>query len=288
MSLERIHPMLKRSILCSLLATLAISVTSSSAFATEHLQVPVRLDVQEAPKAVTQLPSYILEPPDIITVEAIHLVPKDPDQQGDSQPQPPIAMPFAVYSPDQWRNVQHIAGNHTIGPDGFITLGPHGRVYVNGLTLDECRDAIEFHLSKNFENPKVAVEIWAYNSKWYYVIFKSAAIGERIIKFPCTGNEKVSDAIAEIGGFPPNTLQRMWVERPVRNSEKPMILPVDWTDITTLGNAAKPDTNYELFPGDRIVVEINNRATVQERRFQPFGGAFARSAESIRGFWGRR
>jgi len=278
--------MLKRSILCLLLAALAISVTGSTALATEYLQVPVRLDVQEAPKAVTQLPSYILEPPDIIRIEAIHLVLKDPDQQGDTQPQPPIAMPFAVYSPDQWRNVQHIAGNHTIGPDGFITLGPHGRVYVNGLTLDECRDAIEFHLSKNFENPKVAVSILSYNSKGYYVIFKWSGHEDRIIKYPYTGNEKVSD-ILKIPGLLPIMPQQVWIERPLRNSDKPVRLPVDWTGIDTLG---KPDTNYQLLPGDQIVIQMSDPAmaqaddqvVIQERRFRPLGGAL------IRGLLGRR
>ena len=281
--------MLQRSILCSLLAALAISVMGSTAFA--------RSPVFRDPHRVQKSP-YILEPPDIIRIEAIRLVPKASDQQGDTQPppQPEIVPPFTVYSPDQWKNVQHIAGNHTIGPDGFITLGPHGRVYVNGLTLDECRDAIEFHLSKSFEHPLVAVDILMSNSKWYYVVFKSAAIGERIIKFPCTGNEKVLDAIVEIGGFLPNSPPRVWIERPVPNSDKPIILWVDWADITVMRTPAKPntnyqlDTNYQLLPDDRIVVEMSDAATAQaqERRFRPFGGASARGAESIQRLWGRR
>jgi len=245
--------MLKRSILCSLLAALAISVTGSAALATQY--------------ARTVKPFYFLEPPDIIRIEVIHLVSKDPA-----------------------RDIQHITGNHTIGPDGFITLGPHGRVYVSGLTIDECRDAIEFHLSKSFEHPQVAVDIWAYNSKAYYVIFKWSE-HERTVKFPYTGNDKVSDFL-ENATLLPNESQRVWVERPVPKSDKPLRLLVDWTGIAIFG---KPDTNYELLPGDRIVVQMSdpvmapagNRVVIQERRFRPFGGVLIRGFGASLSRWAK-
>jgi len=173
-------------------------------------------------------------------------------------------------------DMQQIAGNHTIGPDGYITLGSYGRVYVNGLTVDECRDAIEFHLSKHLEHPQVAVDIFSYNSKGYYVIFQSSALGERVLKFPFTGNETVLDAIANTDGLQPNSSKRIWVARPVGNSNKPVVLPVDWVDITAYG---KPDTNYQLLPHDRVFVV--------EDRFTSFDGTLARvfaPFERIMGF----
>lgn len=148
-------------------------------------------------------------------------------------------------------DMQQIAGEHLIGADGYITLGSYGRVYVNGLTVDECRDAIEFHLSKHLEHPQVAVDIYSYNSKAYYVIFQSSAQGERVLKFPYTGNELVLDALANTDGLQANSSRRIWVSRPVGNSNKPVILPVDWVDITAYG---KTDTNYQLLPGDRVFV----------------------------------
>ena len=45
-------------------------------------------------------------------------------------------------------NAQQINGTYTIGSDGYLTFGYGGRAYVDGLTVDECRDAIEFHFSK--------------------------------------------------------------------------------------------------------------------------------------------
>jgi len=173
-------------------------------------------------------------------------------------------------------DMQQIAGNHTIGPDGFITLGSYGRVYVNGLTIDECKDAIEFHLSKHLDHPQVAVDIFSYNSKGYYVIFQSSALGERVLKYPYTGNETVLDAISNTDGLMHNSSKRIWVARPVGNSNKPVLLPVDWVDITAYG---KTDTNYQLLPGDRV--------WVQEDRFLSFDGTLARMFapfERIMGF----
>jgi protein involved in polysaccharide export with SLBB domain len=124
-------------------------------------------------------------------------------------------------------------------------------VYVSGLTIDECRDQIELYLSKFLDHPQVAVDMYAYNTKAYYVIFQSAGRGETVLKFPYTGNELVLDAIANTEGLPPYASYRMWVARPGKNTNKPIVLPVDWVDITAY---AKPDTNYQLFPGDRVYV----------------------------------
>jgi len=173
-------------------------------------------------------------------------------------------------------DMQQIAGNHTIGPDGFISLGSYGRVYVRGLTLEEARDAIEYHLSSYLDHPQVAVDIFSYNSKAYYVIFDSSGLGTRVLKFPYTGNETVLDAIANTDGLPANASRRIWVARPVGNSNKPVILPVDWVDIAAYG---KPDTNYQLLPGDRVFA--------QEDRFLAVDGTLARvlaPAERIMGF----
>jgi len=194
----------------------------------------------------------------------------------DENAMPRVFNPIVSVKLGRMGDMQQIAGNHTIGPDGFITLGSYGRVYVNGLTVDECRDAIEFHLTKHLEHPQVAVDIYSYNSKCYYVIFQSSATGERVEKYPYTGNETVLDAIANTSGLQPNSSKRIWVARPIGNSNKPIILPVDWVDVTAYG---KPDTNYQLLPGDRVFVV--------EDRFISFDGTLARvfaPFERIMGF----
>ena len=286
--------------------------------------------------AKTSLPMYYLEPPDIITVEAIQLVPKSPyilrvfdvvslDVVGTPEEEPifgtftiepggviqlggaygsvkidgvslkeaeRIIYRHLVQSPENLRGrlaarntivsarllqmseIQQIADNHLISPDGYITLGSYGRVYVNGLSIQECREAIEFHLSKALEHPQVAVDVFAYNSKEYYVIFQSSAMGEQVVAFPYTGNETVLKAIANMNGLAPNCSKRIWVARPVGNSHKPVILPVDWVAITAY---AAPQTNYQLLPGDRVfVVEDRYLAAdgVLARFFAPFERIF--------------
>ena len=293
---------------------------------------------RDVPKetAKSSLPFYFLEPPDIISVEAIHLVPKAPyrlrvfdvlmidvigtpvddpisglfavepggliqlgsaygfvmvsglsveeaqvaiarhlDGTGDSA-MGRLIRPVVSVKLQRMADMPQIAGNHTIGPDGFITLGSYGRVYVSGLTVDESRDAIEFYLSKHLDHPQVAVDVFSYNSKAYYVIFQSSAMGERVLKFPYTGNESVLDAISNTEGLQSNSSKRIWVARPVGNSNKPSLLPVDWVDITAYG---KSDTNYQLLPGDRVFI--------QEDRFLSLDGTLARvfsPFERIMGF----
>lgn len=262
--------------------------------------------------AKSSLPDYFLESPDLITVEAVHLVPKSPymlrvfdvialDVIGTPVEEPIIGnfsvepggtiqlggaygavrieglslaeaeqsiARHLIWSPENTQgrlgphtvvsaklvrmsDVQQIAGTHLIAPDGYITLGSYGRVYINGLTVDECREAIEFHLSKALEHPQVAVDVYSYNSKEYYVIFQSAAMDELVFVFPYTGNETVLKAIGNTNGLAPNSSKRIWVARPVGNTHKPVILPVDWVAVTAYG---MPQTNYQLLPGDRVFV----------------------------------
>ena len=294
--------------------------------------------IRDVPRegAKTSLPFYFLEPPDVISVEVVHIVPRSPYllrvfdvievvvhgtpatdpiagqftiepggnimlgsvygsvrveglsveeaqetirqflSSGNNDRSVGLFNPLVAVRLLRMGDMQQIAGTHVIGPDGFIVLGSYGRVYVSGLTVDEARDAIELHLSNFLDHPKVAVDIFAYNSKAYYVIFQSSALGENVLKFPFTGNETVLDAIANTSGLQPNSSRRIWVARPTGNFKQPVVLPVDWVDITAFG---RPHTNYQLLPGDRVFV--------QEDRFLSADGTMARAMapfERIMGF----
>ena len=80
--------------------------------------------------------------------------------------------------------------------------------------------------------------------------------GEQVFIFPSTGNETVLDAIGRIYGLPPvSSKKRIWVARPAPSCVGCFqILPVDWRAIT---RGAQTDTNYQVFPGDRIYVEAD-------------------------------
>src|SRR5260370_30463013 len=108
-----------------------------------------------------------------------------------------------------------ISGERLVRPDGTITLGFYGDVYVAGLTLPEVKEKIVLHLRKYVnddvlglvefdpqtgqdfpvqprESGRVYVDVNSYNSKHYYVWGDVSLPG----RYPVTGNETVLDAIS--------------------------------------------------------------------------------------------
>jgi polysaccharide export outer membrane protein len=187
------------------------------------------------------MPEYVVEPPDLITVEVLEALPGRP-----------------------------ISGERLIRPDGKISLSFYGEVYVAGLTTGEIKEKIVLHLRKYlndevlglveqdengwYEVPprdsnRVFVDVTAYNSKNYYIQGDVAAPG----KLPITGNETVLDAINYAGGLIPTASpQNIRLVRPAPpGSSCEQVLPVNLAAIISGGD---PTTNYQLMPGDRIVV----------------------------------
>ncbi|MEZ6059939.1 MAG: polysaccharide biosynthesis/export family protein [Planctomycetaceae bacterium] len=154
------------------------------------------------------------------------------------------------------QNQQYVAGQHLVRMDGTVHLGIYGDVYVTGKTLDEARQAIEQHLSQHIYQPRVNVDILAYNSKKYYVITDGGGAGEQVFPLPSMGNETVLDAIGNIRGLPTVASKGdIWVARPAPGNCRPdQILKVDWNAIAQGGQTA---TNYQILPGDRIYVKAD-------------------------------
>jgi polysaccharide biosynthesis/export protein len=166
---------------------------------------------------------YVIEPPDILLVEAIPSLPDQPVQ-----------------------------GEHLVRPDGTINLGTYGSVRVAGLTLDQARAAIKERLAAYIKNVKLNVDVFAYNSKVIYVVADGAGFGEQVFRLPFTGNETVLDAISQIGGLPSvASKKRIWVARPGPD-DSIQTMPVDWKAITQDGLVR---TNYQLFPNDRVYIQ---------------------------------
>ena len=189
------------------------------------------------------MPDYVVEPPDLLIVEVLEALPGRP-----------------------------ISGERLVRPDGKISLGFYGEVYVAGLTTDEIKEKIVIHLRKSLpdevlglveldpktdktkeflprDSNRVFVDVTAYNSKYYYVQGDVAAPG----KMPITGNEVVLDAINYAGGLmataAPANIRLVRPAPPGACCEQ--ILPVNLAAIISGGD---PTTNYQLMPGDRLVV----------------------------------
>jgi polysaccharide export outer membrane protein len=259
--------------------------------------------------AKVSFPPYVIEPPDILLLSAVRLIPRPPYQiqpldvltlqVTNTFPNQPISGLFPV-QPDgtivlgysygivrvggltleaaqklvreelakrlnapqvflglaSFRGLQSISGQHLVRPDGTISLGSYGCVYVAGLTLSQARQVIEGYLGQFLLDPDIAVDVLAYNSKFIYVIADGAGFGQRAIRVPATGNETVLDVISLIGGIPaPGSRRRIWVARPApANHACLQVLPVDWLAIAEGGSTR---TNYQLFPGDRVYIKAD-------------------------------
>jgi polysaccharide export outer membrane protein len=293
---------------------LAVLVLSSGCQFNSCNTVPAMDKPRELAK--TSLPEYVIEPPDILKIDALQLIPLPPYkiQSLDvlairvlkTLPDEPIAGLYTV-EPDgtlnfgltygtvkvvgltldeakkviekqllkvlkepqvdlsvaQGRGVQQVRGEHLVRPDGTVSLGSYGSVKVNGLTLTEAKSAIEARLKKFLQDPEVVVDVLAYNSKVFYVIFDQGGAGQRIFRLPITGNETVLDAISQVSGLSPvSDAKRIWVARPSDGDDDDEILPVNWKSIAARGRG---DTNYQLMPGDRLFVKADPLITIDTK-----------------------
>ena len=297
-----------RCLLCVLAATMAVAggcchLAGRAPRAIEAVYQLPKDTPRELAKVV--LPPYTIEPPDILSIEAIHLIPKSPYHlraldvlnvhvEGTVEEKPitgsyPVSPTGAIdlgfsygsvnvvgltVEEAGWAMEQHlrqylkepsvsasllevaamqqITGEHLVNPDGTVTLGSYGSVPVVGMTIGGAKMTIESHLSQFLEDPEVAVDVFAYNSKVYYVITQGAGLGDGLYRFPITGNETVLDAISQINGLTEVSSKRLWIARPTPAPGQVQVLPVDWEGITA---HAATDTNYQVLPGDRIFIE---------------------------------
>ena len=194
--------------------------------------------------AMIRLPDYVVEAPDILNVEAVEFLPGRP-----------------------------ITGEHLVRPDGRISLGFYGTVEVAGLTTEQIKEKVILHL-RDFlsdealglkradpatgkvealaprESSRVSVEVTSYNSKVYYVLGAVRSPG----RLPVTGNETVLDAINYAGGFlPGEETPIVYLVRPSPpgSGVPERVLRVDFRAIVEWGDVT---TNYQLMPGDRLLV----------------------------------
>lgn len=185
--------------------------------------------------AKTPMPPYVLDIPDIVLIEST-----------------------------QGLRDQPIGGQHIIRPDGTVNLGIYGSAYVAGMTIEEAKVSIAAVLSqriKDFKIENLNVDVLAYNSKFYYVVTDGGGYGEQVYRFPFTGNETVLDGLSNINGIPAvGSKKHIWVARRGSCETGPcQVLPVNWKGIVQCGCT---DTNYQLYPGDRIYVKADPIITV--------------------------
>lgn len=98
------------------------------------------------------LPRYVVEPPDILLIEGVRLVPKSPHR-------------FEIFDvvlvrvtgayPDQ-----PIDDAYSIDADGTVNLGPtYGRVKITGLTTEEAEDEVRSELAQILTDVDVSISL---------------------------------------------------------------------------------------------------------------------------------
>jgi polysaccharide biosynthesis/export protein len=259
-------------------------------------------EIRASQKGETELTDlvYILEPPDIVTIDPIRLLPKGPqrvekldelqidvagvhedapinglfkvDSDGEISlgplygrveiagltvkeaiqrieqhlgkllREPQVALTIS----DKWERKQ-IGGQHQIAVDGSLNLGLFGQVQVSGMTVNQARRAIERKLNEQFDKPSITLEVTVQNSKVFYVIVEGGPEGDRITRFPWSGNETILDALAQVNAVVRKDM-KIWISRPGADGEFQTI-DVDWSKLKS-GEVSARD--YRLRPGDRV------------------------------------
>ena len=183
----------------------------------------------------TGLKPYVVEAPDVLTIDVVKL-----ESKAETSVQ-----------------TEKISGEHLVRPDGTIQLGQYGTVAVSGLTLTEAQTAIEKQLAHSFKEAQISLDVFTFNSKFYYVIIEAS--GEetgRITRIPCTGNETVLDALSITANLKQLAGKQISVARPSKNTkDADKVLSVDLSDVLATNKLA---TNHKLFPGDRLVVSAQS------------------------------
>ena len=97
-------------------------------------------------------PDYIIEPPDVLSIEAISLVPKDPY----------LLRPFDVVSifTSGLSEDEVIAGEYTLQPNGTIQLGhTFGTIRAAGLSAEQLQEELLKKLKLEYNEPNVWVTL---------------------------------------------------------------------------------------------------------------------------------
>jgi len=118
----------------------------------EVVRVPPAHDLPRELDKVS-LPTYRIEPPDVLLIEAVKAVPKPPYKVESLDV-------LLVHLGNPLKD-EPLSGLFTVDPDGTINLGPayKGTVRVVGLTIPEAKEAVEVHLKKTLNDPQVTVSL---------------------------------------------------------------------------------------------------------------------------------
>ncbi|MCC6491755.1 MAG: polysaccharide biosynthesis/export family protein [Pirellulales bacterium] len=141
-----------------LIAAVWAASTGCTAFMEPRNPVPVTPNPPPAASPVPRelekvtLPRYVIEPPDILLIEGVKLVPKSPHRIETFDV---LLIRVVGAFPEQ-----PIDDTYAVDADGTVNLGPtYGRVNVVGYTIEEAEDQIRDQLAKVLTDVEVSVSL---------------------------------------------------------------------------------------------------------------------------------
>ena len=153
-----------------------------------------------------------------------------------------------------------LPGDQKVLVDGTIDLGAFGRLQVAGMTIESIETAIESQITSASEKrEQINVRLLESNSAIIYVLGEVGSPGA----YPLTGRETVLDGILKAGGLTSKASPcEIILSRPTDPCDCRVVLPICYRQIVQMGDTK---TNYQLQPGDRIVV--GSRGLFEELAF---------------------
>ncbi len=177
------------------------------------------------------IPNYFVEPGDRLLIEPIEL---------DSK--------------------FHAIGDQEVKIDGSVDLGRFGRIRVAGMTVEAIEVAVSDQIASIAgEREAVNVQLIEANASQVYVLGAVGSPGT----YALDGHETVLDAILKAGGLTSKASPcDLIMVRPTDPCGRRVVQRICFRQITQVGDVS---TNYQLQPGDRIVV--GERTLLQELAF---------------------
>ncbi len=150
-------------------------------------------------------------------------------------------------------------GDQKVQVDGSIDLGEFGRIRVVGMTVEAIEAEVENQIGLSGKAESMNVRLVETNANEVYVL---GEVGSPAA-YSIDGHEHVLDAILRAGGLTSKASAcDIILVRPTSPDACRVVLPVCYRQITQLGDVT---TNYQLQPGDRIVV--GSRTFAEELAF---------------------
>lgn len=139
-----------------------------------------------------------------------------------------------------------LSGTVVVRPDGKITLPLINDVYVVGLQTTELQTLLTTKLKPFVTEPQVTVVVRGIKSRKVYVYGQVGRAGA----YSLVEHKTVLEVLAEAGGLSTFAKRHsIYVLRQVDN--KQVRIPFNYNDAL---KAKKPNANFELYPGDIVVV----------------------------------